>query len=696
MAGRPEILFPLFSNLTSLSGIGSRLSERLHNLDIIYPKDMLFHIPQSICDRSLIDSVLNADLPQTVTVRVQVIRHIPNFEKGRPYKIEVKDEQTKFNIVYFHPRIQWLKDIFPIDEVRVISGKAESFDSVIQMTHPEFIVKEDKILEIPKVEPIYPLTYGLSQKVINKSLRGILKIIPSLDEWIEPNLKNREKWLSWKNSIECVHSPKIFNDLEASNTNRRRLAYDEFFAHQLTLAIARKSKKTSTGLASTSIGSFVKKLIISLSFSPTDAQIRAKDEIIDDISKPVKMNRLLQGDVGSGKTLVAVMAMLECVESGGQAAFMAPSEILARQHFETLSTMLQDFQLNIKILTGRDRGAQREELLSELKAGEIDILIGTHALFQLDVIYHKLRLCIIDEQHRFGVQQRMELSAKGKAADILIMSATPIPRSLSLAQYGDMDLSIIDEKPIGRKPIKTVLVSSNRINEIVGRIQKAIQDNKQVYWVCPLVSESEVLNLTSAEDRFLFLKEHLGEDLVGIIHGQQKSTEKDTTMERFLSGDIKVLVATTVIEVGVDVPNASIMVIEHAERFGLAQLHQLRGRVGRGSIESSCLLLFDHSISKAAKDRLSVLRETEDGFLIAEKDLKIRGGGDLIGLEQSGLPKFKIADLATHADLMLIAHQDARFLLNEDPTLTGKRGKAAKTLLYLMEKENSIPLISIG
>ena len=696
MVGRPEILFPLFSNLTSLAGVGSKLSDRLGNLEIKYPKDVLFHVPHSICDRSLISSVLDIMLPATTTVRVTVNKHLPNFAKGKPYRIEVSDEKAKFNIIYFHPRVDWLKNIFPVDCVRVISGKVESFDSVIQMTHPEFVVEENKISEIPNVEPIYPLTFGISQKVINKSVQSALRFTPDLEEWIEPNLKKRENWSSWKSSIQSVHSPQVYKDLDSSNNARQRLAYDEFFAHQLTLAIARQSNKMSLGIASVSDGSYIKKLLSFLPFSPTDAQINAKNEIINDICKPVRMNRLLQGDVGSGKTLVAIMAMLSIVEAGGQAALMAPSEILARQHFATLKEMLINFDLNIDILTGRDKGVQRAAILSKLQSGEIDILIGTHALFQSDVIYSDLRLSIIDEQHRFGVRQRMELTEKGGAVDVLVMSATPIPRSLSLAQYGDMDLSIIDEKPIGRKPIKTVLISNNRLNEIIERLKKAIEDDKQIYWVCPLVSESEVLELTSAEDRFLILKEFFSDDLVGIIHGQQKPSEKDETMRNFVSGKIKMLVATTVIEVGVDVPNASIIVIEHAERFGLAQLHQLRGRVGRGSVESSCLLLFDGSTSGAAINRLSILRETEDGFVIAENDLKLRGGGDLIGLEQSGLPKFKIADMDTHANLMSIAHQDARILLNQDPNLTGERGRAAINLLYLMEKENSIRLISIG
>ena len=696
MVGRPEILFPLFSNLTSLAGVGSKLSDRLGNLDIKYPKDILFHVPHSICDRSLISSVLDIMLPATTTVRVTVNKHLPNFAKGKPYRIEVNDEKAKFNIIYFHPRIDWLKNIFPVDSVRIISGKVENFDSVIQMSHPEFVVEENKISEIPKVEPIYPLTFGISQKVINKGVRSAFRFTPDLEEWIEPNLKKKENWSSWKNSIQNVHSPQVYQDLDSSNSARQRLAYDEFFAHQLTLAIARQSKKMSLGIASISDGSYIKKLLSSLPFSPTDAQINAKNEIINDISKPFRMNRLLQGDVGSGKTLVAIMAMLSIVEAGGQAALMAPSEILARQHFTTLNEMLINFDLNIGILTGRDKGVQRGAILSKLQSGEIDILIGTHALFQSDVVYSDLRLSIIDEQHRFGVRQRMELTEKGGAVDVLVMSATPIPRSLSLAQYGDMDLSIIDEKPTGRKPIKTVLISSNRLNEIIERLKKAIEDDKQIYWVCPLVSESEVLELTSAEDRFSILRKIFSDDLVGIIHGQQKPLEKDETMRNFVSGKIKVLVATTVIEVGVDVPNASIMVIEHAERFGLAQLHQLRGRVGRSSVESSCLLLFDGSTSGAAINRLSILRETEDGFVIAENDLKLRGGGDLIGLEQSGLPKFKIADMDTHANLMSLAHQDARILLNQDPNLSGKRGRAAITLLYLMEKENSIHLISIG
>ncbi|MFZ8944376.1 MAG: ATP-dependent DNA helicase RecG, partial [Paracoccaceae bacterium] len=460
--------------------------------------------------------------------------------------------------------------------------------------------------------------------------------------------------------------------------------------------LAREKLRRSKGVATIGNGRLRGKVVAQLPYETTEAQARAVKEITADMAQEQRMNRLLQGDVGSGKTLVAFLALLTAVEAGAQGVLMAPTEILARQHLESLRPLAATAGVNIDILTGRDKGVERKAKLTKLLNGEIQILLGTHAVFQKDVAFSDLRLAIVDEQHRFGVRQRLELGQKGQAVDVLVMTATPIPRSLALAQYGDMDVSALDEKPAGRKPVKTAMVSTDRLEEVVAHLQKAVAEGRQAYWVCPLVEESEVLDYTSAEDRFKALRAALGEGVVDLVHGQMPPADKDAAMARFEAGETKILVATTVIEVGVNVPNASIMVVERAEVFGLAQLHQLRGRVGRGSTESTCLLLYQSPLSETGRRRLSVLRETEDGFLISQTDLEMRGAGDLIGTAQSGLPRFRIADMENMTDLMAQAQSDARTLLAKDPDLTTERGKAARVLLWLMEQEKTIRLISVG
>jgi ATP-dependent DNA helicase RecG len=474
------------------------------------------------------------------------------------------------------------------------------------------------------------------------------------------------------------------------------LAYDELFAHQLTLAIARMRERKGAGQSTVGTEALQKKVLSQLPYDPTNAQRRAVAEIAADMQLPTRMNRLLQGDVGAGKTLVAFLALLTAVEAGGQGTMMAPTEILARQHLEGLQPLAETAGVVLEILTGRDKGRERQAKLAALARGDIHVLVGTHAVFQDDVVFKDLRLAVVDEQHRFGVRQRMALGAKGAGVDVLVMTATPIPRSLALAQYGDMDVSILDEKPPGRKPIQTALVSTGRMDEVVARLRSAITEGRQCYWVCPLVEESEVLDLTAAEERFKGLRAALGEGHVGLVHGQMPPTEKDAAMAAFQSGDIKVLVATTVIEVGVNVPNATIMVIERAETFGLAQLHQLRGRVGRGEAASTCLLMYQSPLNDSGRKRLEVLRETEDGFRIAEVDLQMRGHGDLIGTAQSGLPRFQVADLERQSSLMAIAQSDARNLLESDPTLETSRGRSARLLLWLMRKDEAIRLMSVG
>lgn len=696
MSRRPEILFPLFADITKLAGIGKRAAENLQAIAITRPRDLLFTLPHSGVDRQLRRSIQDVQPPAVVTVEVTIGLHQPNAIKGRPYRITVQDAKTSFQLVFFHPRADWLRQNLPTGQRRVISGKLELFDGVAQMVHPDHVVRVDAAAEIPAFEPLYPLTAGITQKILYKAAQDILAHLPDLSEWIAPSILTEQGWPGWAAAVRSAHVPKAIADVSLRAPARLRLAYDELFAHQMTLALARANRAEKPGIASISTGRYQNKVLKSLPFRPTKAQERAMGEILDDMAKPKRMNRLLQGDVGSGKTLVAMMALLAANEAGGQGVMMAPTEILARQHYESLTPMAETAGVVLEILTGRDKGRERRAKLAALAAGDIQILLGTHAVFQKDVIFQDLRLAIIDEQHRFGVRQRMEMGKKGRAVDVLVMTATPIPRSLALAHYGDMDLSVLDEKPPGRLPIKTATMTNARLDEVIAHLKTAIVGGQQAYWVCPLVEESETVEWTAAAERFRSLRLVLGEENVGLVHGQMPPAEKDQAMADFQSGRTKVLVATTVIEVGVDVPNATIMVIEQAERFGLAQLHQLRGRVGRGRAASTCLLLYAPPLSAGQEKRLAVMRDTEDGFVIAQEDMNLRGIGDILGVQQSGLPKFRIADLETQPDLMQMAQDDARYLLATDPKLTGPRGQATRVLLYLTEQDQAIRLISVG
>lgn len=696
MSGRPEILWPLFSDLTGLDGIGPKTAAHLENLAIKTPRDLLFTLPQSGVDRHRRRSIRDVTPPATVTVEVEVTGHTPNRQKGRPYRVTVEDAETSFQIVFFHARGDYLTKILPVGSKRLVSGKIEFFDGVGQMVHPDHVLATDDAESIPAFEPVYPLTAGITQKLMFKGSRAALSLSPVLPEWVDPALKARENWPDWRDAVETAHNPQSTTDLSPFDKARQRLAYDEVLAHQLTLALARAQVRRGKGQVNRGNGALRSKVLSALPYKPTNAQLRSIDEIADDMGHSARMNRLLQGDVGSGKTLVALMALLIAVEAGGQGVMMAPTEILARQHLEGLRPLADSAGVVLEILTGRDKGNERKAKLAALKNGDIGILVGTHAVFQKDVEFADLRLAVIDEQHRFGVAQRMELGAKGTAVDVLVMTATPIPRSLALAQYGDMDVSVLDEKPPGRTPVQTALVSTQRMDEVVDRLRRAVSEGRQAYWVCPLVEESEVSDMTAAEERFKRLRAALGDGVVGLVHGQMPPAEKDAAMARFVAGETKVLVATTVIEVGVNVPNASIMVIERAESFGLAQLHQLRGRVGRGSAASTCLLMYQPPLTEGGKRRLEILRETEDGFRISEEDLAIRGAGDMIGTAQSGLPRFRIADLERQAALMQTAQADARKLLLDDPKLETDRGRAARVLLWLMEQDKVIRLISVG
>ena len=696
MAGRPEILFPLFADLETLDGVGPKSAKSFAGLGVERPRDLLFTLPHSGVDRARKASIREVVAPAVVTVEVEVGGHFPPRSKGRPYRVMVRDTQIEFQLVFFHARGDFLQKLLPTGQRRLVSGRVEIFDGVAQMVHPDHVLRPEEAGELPAYEPVYPLTAGITQKLVAKAVASTLARMPDLPEWIDGALKAREGWPDWHRAVAAAHNPASATDLAATSPARQRLAYDELLAHQLTLALARQSLRRGKGQASVSTGRLQRKVLASLPYQPTGAQERAIAGISADMASEARMNRLLQGDVGSGKTLVAFMALLVAVEAGGQGVMMAPTEILARQHLDSLRPLAEAAGVVLELLTGRDKGAERAAKLAALAAGDIQVLVGTHAVFQRDVAFRDLRLAVVDEQHRFGVSQRMELGAKGHAVDVLVMTATPIPRSLSLAQYGDMDVSVLDEKPAGRKPISTALISTGRIDEVVAHLRRAIAEGRQAYWVCPLVEESEVLDLTAAEERFKRLRAALGEGVVGLVHGQLPNAEKDAAMARFVAGETKVLVATTVIEVGVNVPNASIMVIERAEIFGLAQLHQLRGRVGRGAAESTCLLMYQPPLGESGRRRLTLLRDTEDGFRIAEEDLAMRGAGDLIGTAQSGLPRFRIADLERQAALMAVAQSDARRILHDDPELASPRGQAVRMLLWLMEQEKAIRLISVG
>jgi ATP-dependent DNA helicase RecG len=696
MSGRPEVLFPLFAELTKLDGIGPKSAQILEGVGIVKPLDVLMTLPLSGVDRHRRASIKEVVAPNVATVEVTVGKHHPPRTRGRPYRVHVEDAETSFQLVFFHARGDYLQRLLPTGQKRVVSGKVEIFDGIAQIVHPDHVLPVAEAADIPAFEPVYPLHAGITQKAMWKATRSALSLLPDLPEWIDPALKAREKWPDWTAAMQAAHSPQSTSDLSPHALARERLAYDELFAHQLTLALARAATRRAKGRPSQATGALSAQVLAALPYKPTAAQNRAIAEIIADLATPLRMNRLLQGDVGSGKTLVALMALLAVVEAGGQGVMMAPTEILARQHLDGLRPLAQAAGVTLEILTGRDKGAARATKLAALAKGDINILVGTHAVFQNDIAFNDLRLAVIDEQHRFGVAQRMQLGAKGQAVDVLVMTATPIPRSLALAQYGDMDVSVLDEKPPGRTPVQTALVSASRMDEVVEKLRHAVAQGRQAYWVCPLVEESEVVDMTAAEERFKRLRAALGEGVVGLVHGQMPNAEKDAAMARFVAGDTKVLVATTVIEVGVNVPNASIMMIEHADRFGLAQLHQLRGRVGRGSAASTCLLLYQAPLSESGRRRLEILRETEDGFRISEEDLAMRGAGDVIGTAQSGIPRFRIADLERQAGQMAVAQTDARALLNDDPKLENARGKAARTLLWLMEQDKAIRLISVG
>ncbi len=703
---RPNVLSPLFAGLRSLDGVGPRLETAFARLlrrtgEQEEPRviDLLFHLPSGIIDRRLRPTIADAMADEFATFDILVTRHHapPRMGRRAPYRVFCEDGSGVIELVYFHGKRSYLERLLPVGERRFVSGRVEAYGGRVQMPHPDYIVSAHELETLPLIEPVYPLTAGLSQKVLIKALRQALHQLPDLAEWQNEAWLKKQGWSDFGTALRAAHAPQSAAGLSPGSPARQRLAFDELLANQLALSLVRGRLRRAKGRTIKARGALRQAITASLPFSLTASQSQALQDIDADMAHKSRMVRLLQGDVGSGKTIVALLAMASAVEEGAQAALMSPTEVLARQHFRFFKKVAEKAGCSVALLTGRERGRERGDILERLENGKIDLLVGTHALFSQDVAFADLALAVIDEQHRFGVHQRLALQTKGGVvgSDVLVMTATPIPRTLVLTAYGDMDVSQLREKPAGRRPVLTRAVPNERIGEVLERLAMALSAGAQAYWVTPLVEESDTLDVSAAEQRFADLKQRFGER-VGLVHGRLTAREKNDVMAAFAEGRLPVLVATTVIEVGVDVPTATIMVIEHSERFGLAQLHQLRGRVGRGSDQSSCILLYQAPLSEPARARLKILRETDDGFAIAEEDLRLRGGGEVLGTRQSGMPEFCMAALPDHRSLLDAAHDDARLVMSQDHKLTSLRGVGLRVLLYLFARDEATRLLRAG
>jgi ATP-dependent DNA helicase RecG len=699
---RPTSLDPLFRSLRSFKGVGPQLGALLNRFfggegqDAI-ALDLLMHMPSGTVDRRRMDGVAGVFVGHVATLKLHIDRHQPP-PRGKPqvpHRVFAHDETGDIQLAFFRATGGWVEKLLPVGEVRYVSGTISIFQGERQITHPDYVIDVEQFATIPLVEPVYPLTQGLSSKALIKLTRTVLDTLPDLPEWIPPARLEHFRWPTLSAAMRAVHVPSEPTDSDPYGIARHRLAYDEYFAGQLALLIVRSTMISARGISRTFTGEITSRVTAALPFALTAGQQMAVDQIREDLAAPERMSRLLQGDVGAGKTVVALMAMAAMAESGAQSALMSPTELLAAQHYRTLLPLAKAAGLGIALLTGKQPAAERRAILAGIADGGTSIIVGTHALFQSGVEFHNLGLTVVDEQHRFGVHQRLALSEKGNHTDLLVMTATPIPRTLVLTHFGDMSVSLLREKPRGRQKIDTAILAITEYDRVIERLKTRIAEGAQAFWVTPLVEESEVLDVVSAEDRFAELKKVFG-DQVALVHGRMSAAAKQEAMDRFQNGDAKILVATTVIEVGVDVPNATIMIIEHAERFGLAQLHQLRGRVGRGSQRSACLLLYRGPLSDTAQARLETIKDTEDGFVIAERDLELRGQGDLLGTRQSGMPGYHLAIPDVHRHLLEWAHEDAKTALRDNPGLTGGEGEALRTLLYLFRKDLALPLIRAG
>jgi ATP-dependent DNA helicase RecG len=698
---RPALLNPLFAPVTSLPGVGPKQDKLFRYLlgrdETPRLIDLLLHLPTSVIDRRARPKIRDAVPGTVVTLEVKVDRHRPTPARNSraPHLVYACDDTGDVVLTYFRAQPGYVEKLLPVGSKRYVSGTLQMYDGVPQIVHPDRVVDEAGFAKLSALDPVYPLTEGLALGSLRRAIAQALQKMPVLPEWISPEVIRRCKFPPIAQALNHLHAPVELTDILPEGSFWSRLAFDELLAGQLALALVRAQLRRPAGDRHAGDGHLRKKIIDALPYALTSSQRQATAAIAEDLRQPVRMLRLMQGDVGSGKTVVALLAAAAVAEVGKQAALMAPTEILARQHIKTIAPLAERAGLRVAILTGREKGKERRDILARLAGGEIDFLVGTHALIQDDVHFKSLALAVVDEQHRFGVRERLALTTKGNAVDVLVLSATPIPRTLVLTYFGDMDVSELREKPAGRQPIDTRAVPMSRLDEVMEAVGRAIDKGKRVYWIVPLVEESETVILTDAERRFESLRERFGAR-VGLVHGKMRGVDKDLVMAQFGNGEIGLLVATTVVEVGVDVPAATIMVIENAERFGLAQLHQLRGRIGRGSEASTCLLLYKEPLNEMSKARLSVIRETTDGFRIAEEDLKLRGEGDVLGVRQSGLPGYKIARSDAHAQLIAQARDEALRIMKENPKLSGSRGEALRCLLYLFGRDEALPLMGAG
>ena len=702
---RPAEIFQLFASTTSLAGVGAKLASVLEKRAGQHVIDVLRHLPIGLIDRSQRPSLANVDDGTIATFDLLVIKHDrPPRGIRRPYRVFCENETGALELVFFHAHDDYVAKQLPIGERRLISGRVELFQGRVQMAHPDHILPPSQASKMPVFEPIYPLTAGLTPKILRRTITDALTRIPDLPEWIPPTIVQQHGWPNFATAMRAVHAPQNEADLLPTSPVRARLAFDELLANQLAMRMVRHSAAEATpGRAYCGDGHINRKLRASLPYEMTGAQNRAIDEITSDQAKPKRMLRMLQGDVGSGKTLVALCAMLNAMEAGAQAALLAPTEVLARQHYASIQAMLAPLDIEIGLLLGQGRGTanaktrtatvpvlSRKDTLEKLADSSLSLVVGTHALLSETVAFHDLGLAVVDEQHRFGVRQRILLGEKGAHVDVMVMTATPIPRSLAMTAYGDLDHSRLDEKPLGRLPIDTRVLPSDRLGDVIASLGRALDEGKRAYWICPLVEESDKLDIAAAEDRFATLARALPAITVALAHGKMKAGDRDSAMQAFRDGTVQLLVATTVVEVGVDVPEASIIIIEHAERFGLAQLHQLRGRVGRSNQQSSCLLVYHGALSETAAKRLGVMRDTNDGFVIAEEDLELRGPGEFLGQRQSGMPEFVLADLAAHRDLLSLARSEAGRILEQNDQ------KHMNLLLSLFERDSAVKFLASG
>ncbi len=703
-APKGDDISALCAPLKSLKGLGPRGEELLtkllaKSLSPLRVIDLLWLLPNGYLDRRLTPSILEAAPGAVTTLVVKPIRYTaaPKGAVRAPLRIVCEDESASLDVVFFHGDRATVRRLLPLNELRIVSGRVERYGSRLQMAHPDYILSPSERGRLPGIEPVYPLTLGLTQKFLYRVIGDALAKLPDLPEWLDSSLLASESWPSFWRALHILHRPQSQADLALWTKARERLAFDEVFSAQLAISLVRRSYRQLSGRSLAGDGNLAARMRGALPFSLTRSQEQALAEIKGDMLSSRRMLRLLQGDVGSGKTVVAALAMSAAVEAGAQAAMMAPTDVLARQHLETLKPLCEAAGITLGYLSGREQGKARALLLEQLASGKIQIMVGTHALFQPDVVFHDLALAIVDEQHRFGVAQRLALQEKAKAgdADILVMTATPIPRTLLLSLHGDLDVSQLTEKPAGRKPVATRAVPQDRLEDIVEGLHRALREGAQVYWVCPAVDSETAREMTAAEERAAHLRQIFGER-VGLVHGRLSGAEKDAAIAAFSARETSILVATTVIEVGVNVPAATVMIIENAEMFGLAQLHQLRGRVGRGAAQSSCVLLYKGPLSETAKSRLDILRQVEDGFVIAEEDLRLRGGGEVLGPRQSGDPGFRLAQWPQAAPLIDRASDLARYLLARDPYLKSEQGLAARRCLILFERDDAMRLLQAG